>query len=373
MARSARVWGPYRHGRGYRLYFSRAGKKCATETVATREEAERLKRALVRELETLEGLTIEVALMQYERHLVDKGNKAQSVKGTLLRMREFFPDQQRSLRSLTPKDGGTLYRRLVTEPRKATGKPLAADSHRNYLAEAKSFLRWCVAHGWLAASPLAHVIGQGRRRRGKAQLGIDEAQRLSATALERVREGDVGALAVLVLLHMGLRAGELVNLRVRDLDHGGRILWIREATDSEVSHLKTPAARRAPKVPACLQAPLLLLAAGRKGNEKLFGQHWRDWPREQTARLCKLAGVESVTAHGLRGLKATLSLLGGEDPDVVARSLGHTSSKITLDVYAAPGTREQLEQQRLEETLTGSAKRQSAEGGPETHDGQWKH
>ena len=64
-----------------------------------------------------------------------------------------------------------------------------------------------------------------------------------------------------------------------------------------------------------------------------------------------MAGVPRVTAHGLRGLGSTLALVSGEDPEVVARSLGHTNSKITLDVYAAPGTREHLESERLGKAL----------------------
>lgn len=346
-----RVWGPKPHGRGYRLYFRVDGKTRATPTVPTKEAAEKLKRALIKELEAQDELSLQGAFTQYEAHLHGKGNKAQSVRGTLLRLREFFKGHAGSLRSLSRSDCAACYSRLVKEPRAATGRPMAPDSHRNYLAEAKSFLRWCVGQGFLKENPLSPVQGQGRRRRGKAQLGIDESRKLSAVAFDRARAGDTGAVAVLVCLHLRLRASELTHLRVRDLDDGGRLLWVRRHHDREESQLKTPAAERGLNIPAFLQPLLLELAAGRRGIDLLFGKHWRDWPREQTERLCKLAAVPRVTAHGLRGLGSTLALVSGEDPEVVARSLGHTNSKITLDVYAAPGTREHLESERLGKAL----------------------
>ncbi len=360
MAKPPGIWGPKPHGRGWRLYFRVDGKTRATPILPTKEDAEKLKRAMIRELEAMEELTIDLALADYEKHLRAKGNKLRSVLGTMLRLREFFPVHELPLRNLSQRDCAAMYQRLITEIRPATGRPMAVDSHRNYLAEAKTFLKWCVGQGFIKESPLQSIQGQGRRRRGKAQLGIDESRQLSTKALERAELGDNGALAVLLLLHIKLRASELTHLRVRDLDDAGRVLWLRERHDAKEGHLKTPAARRAPRVPTFLQPLLLKLAADRPADDYLFGKHWRDWPREQTERLCELAGVPRVTAHGLRGLGSTLALLSGEDPDVVARSLGHTNSKITLDTYAAPGTREQLEQERLEKTLRGKEPPSSA-------------
>ncbi len=216
-----RVWGPKPHGRGYRLYFRRNGKTCATPTVPTPEDGEKLKRALLREMEAQEELTLEEAFAQYENFLRSNGNnKSASVRGTLQRLRYFFPRPELSLRRLSRRECAELYQRLVKEPRKATGRPLAADSHRNYLAEAKTFLKWCVGQGWLKESPLAGVQGQGRRRHGKAQLGIDESRKLSAVAFERAGAGDIGALAVLICLHLRMRASELTHLQVRTVPCG---------------------------------------------------------------------------------------------------------------------------------------------------------
>lgn len=362
MANEKLVWGPFQHGNGYRLYFRRAGKTRATRNVATIEEAEKLKRALLRELEAQHSLTIDAALSRYERYLAAR-NKPRTVQGTLYRIGEFFRDLQKPIASLHESDCAALYERLVTEPREATNRPLAPDSHRNYLAETKTFLEWCIGAGLLKSNPLQRIKGQGRRRRGKPQLGIDESRRFNAKALELAQEGDPGAMCVLLLLHKGPRAAELVNFRVRDLDDGGRILWVRE--HAALSHLKTPAAKRTLSLPAFLQPHLRELADGRGPDEHLFGKHWRDWPREQTQRICRLAKLPPVTAHGLRGMRTTLSLLAGDDPDAVARSLGHTSTRMTIGTYAAPGTSAKLEDARIEKALgTNQLPESSAAAGP---------
>jgi integrase len=58
-------------------------------------------------------------------------------------------------------------------------------------------------------------------------------------------------------------------------------------------------------------------------DDLLMGQHWRDWPRENVQRICRLADVPEVTAHGLRGTHATLAEEEGATGDLVARALGH--------------------------------------------------
>jgi hypothetical protein len=70
------------------------------------------------------------------------------------------------------------------------GKPLAEDSHRNILAEAKTFLKWCTGKGYLRGNPLEGVQGTGKRRHGKPQLRIDEARKWQAKAEMLADEGD---------------------------------------------------------------------------------------------------------------------------------------------------------------------------------------
>lgn len=51
-------------------------------------------------------------------------------------------------------------------------------------------------------------------------------------------------------------------------------------------------------------------------------------------RIIKATKIKSISLYGLRHTCATLLLLGGENPKVVAERLGHKSVTMTLDVYS---------------------------------------
>lgn len=316
---------------------------------ATREEAEASLARLRREALAAE-CTVATSLTAYEKHLKTKGNKAASVTTTIHRLEAFFGVEDLPLIYLTPARCRVLY--------DATSTKHAVDTHRNMLAEAKTFLAWCCAQKWLRANPLEAVTGIGRRRHGKEQLRVDEARVWLAKALELARAGDEGAVGALCTMLLGLRAGEVVSRVVRDVDDGGRRLWIPDS--------KTEAGRRTLEVPELLQPLLLELVAKRKGQAPLdlgedhqallFGPHWRDWPRENVQRICGLAKVPVVTAHGMRGLHATLALAAGQTGHLVAASLGHESVTTTLQSYAAPGAAAGAAAQRAWQVLEGGRK-----------------
>ena len=164
------------------------------------------------------------------------------------------------------------------------------DYHRNTLAEAKTFLRWC-AHkkqGWIDGNPLELVEGVGKRKHGKPKPRIDEARLWYARAIMLAEQGDAGAVAALITLLLAPRCFEIVERVVRDLDDGGRILWIDRS--------KTEAGERFLKVPAVLRPYLVRLCEGKAPTEYIFASrrsgshgrkvktadhpHSRDWPRD---------------------------------------------------------------------------------------------
>lgn len=288
---------------------------------------------------------IEDALDAYETYLGDKGNKDSSIDQTMRKLRRFFPDEELPLSALTRKRVEAYYADL-RKAKKENGEAVSVDYHRNTLAEARTFLKWCVTkRKWIQANPLDGVEGIGRRKHGKAQLRIDEARKWIAKAVELADDGEAGAIAALMTLLMGLRASEIVKRVVRDLDDGGTLLWIPDA--------KTAKGRRTVQVPEQLQPYLLELADGKEPGDPLFGQHWRDWPREWVQRICKLAKVPVVTAHGMRGLHSTLAVDAGVSSHAVANALGHESFATTAQSYAKPEAVTRARQRRVMKVLQG--------------------
>lgn len=345
-----KIFGPYRHNTGYRCQMEIKGKRRWAPMEATPQAAERTAQKCLDRLYGALPVTVADGLARYRVYQEQKGNKPDSIKATSSRMYRFFEKAlDRPLPELTERRALALYERLHTLDSERTGKALSVDSHRNMLAEAKTFLNWCIEKRWIRANPLAMAKGVGRRRRhGKSQLRIDEARKLRAVAHQHAAAGDDGAVAVLMAMLMGLRASEITKRVVRDLDDQGRRLWIPEA--------KTDAGRRPVPVPQELQGYLLARTKTKLPPAPLFmaesgGMHWRDWITAQTRRMCRLAEVPEYCAHSLRGFVATVAVQAGAVPELVASVLGHTSASVTLNSYAAPGSVQMAEQRNALDLL----------------------
>ncbi len=290
-------------------------------------------------------VTVGAAIAAYGHHLAEKGNKPGPMADTLYRLRAFFTEHDERLSALTSVRCSAYYEALRTRVTR-TGKPYAVDSHRNMLAEARSLLKWCVtARRWLPKNPLEGTEGKGKRRHGKPQLRIDEARKWMAKAVELADAGEAGAVAAMVALLLGMRASEIVSRVVRDLDDEGRMLWIPDS--------KTEAGKRTLRVPEVLRPYLQALAEAKGPGRLLFGEHWRDWPREWVQRICKAAGVPVVSAHSMRGLHSTLAMEAGVTGAVVASSLGHESVSTTITSYAKADAVSAAQQGRTLAVLEG--------------------
>jgi integrase len=320
--------GPYEERNGFRvIHVTRRGAR-DTYFLATKEEAQRTIQALTVEIDR-PTTTIHEALKRYLAYMRDeKGNKPTSVEQTRLKMSRFFPDLFVPIGELDHATCAGYYEALRTSPRRGrkVAVPVSVDYHRNMLSEARTFLKWCVKQKMLTANPLDGVEGVGRRRHGKEQLRIDEARKWIAKAREYAERGEAGAVAAMMTLLLGTRCGEIVSRIVRDLDDDGRMLWIPDA--------KTFKGRRTLLVPDELRPYMQALAKGKGPNDLLFGKHHRDWPRHWVQRICREAGVPVVTAHGQRGLHATLAVEAGVTSRAVADALGHESFKTTAQSYA---------------------------------------
>jgi len=293
------------------------------------------------------GVTVKHAIEAYGKHLAEKGLKARPIEDRLYRLGAFFTDGEALLADLTKATCAANYEALRTKISPRTKKAYSVDTHRSMLAEARMLAKWAIAKRWLRVSPLEGLEGKGKRRHGKPQLRIDEARRWMAKAIELADAGEPGAVAAMMALLLGMRASEIVSRVARDLDDEGRLLWIPDA--------KTDAGKRTLRVPDVLRRHLQRLAAEQKPEARIFGEHWRDWPRQWVQTICKAAVVPVVCAHSMRGLHSTLALDAGVTGRVVAASLGHERVSTTIESYAKPEAVAGAQQRRTLRILAGGA------------------
>jgi integrase len=326
----------------------RARKSIIVDSV---EAGVRLRADLEQALRQRGGRRVGDVLADYQDYL-------QRVRGAvtsahIVRAIARFLGEDTVISALTSARASALYeaetRRVILS--RGQEQQVAAASHRTLLGQCKRFYAWACEHGEAADNPFAAVRPVGKPKTGKAQLRIDEARRFASVALARAQQGDRAATAAVMALLMGMRAGEVLGRVVRDLDDGGKVLWITRG--------KTDNARRRLHVPEILRPLLAALARDQAPDALLFGHRpqapsrplsdaWL-WGRVQ--QLCDEAGVPRVSTHSLRGLHSTLALEAGATSGAVAAALGHGSFQITARHYAAPGTLERVRSRLVEQTL----------------------
>jgi integrase len=152
---------------------------------------------------------------------------------------------------------------------------------------------------------------------------------------------------VLVLGYTGLRWGEVIGLRVKDLDLVRRRLNVNQnavEVGSEV-HVGTPKTheRRSVPFPAFLCELLAFQSRDKLPDALLFpgldGLHLRRTRTDGNsggwfAGAVRRAGIPRVTPHDLRHTAASLAISSGANVKAVQRMLGHKSAAMTLDTYS---------------------------------------
>ena len=331
---SERVHGPYRHGKRWRVVAVRSD---GTRAVVAFESEAEARKYIAACHKVAVGRTVGEAVTEYLTWLKGapgRGGRARrdsTVKLEAWRLGAFLRlvEENRTLQSLT-----RSACRALLEKRRAEVKP---DTLVGELTTVQRAARWWVAQGWLSSNPLAELVAGGERSAGKPQLRVDEARRFLTVALTEGMPGTACAMALL----MGMRASEVTGLTVRDVDDGGRLVWITAA--------KTKRGVRRLEVPSVLQPRLLALAAGKPADAPLWGDVDRHWLYRHVPRLAELAGLPRVTPHGLRGTWATLAM-AAMPTEAVAATLGHRPD-VTRTNYAAPGSEQSGQAARVASEL----------------------
>jgi integrase len=182
-------------------------------------------------------------------------------------------------------------------------------------------------------------------------LAPDEARHF----LEAVRGHPLEALFVLAVA-TGMRQGELLALRWRDLDWSARRVavhhtLVRMGAQWWLGDPKTVTSRRSIdltdptlevlRTHRIRQAEQLLTIGHRvTGDDLIFTDASGDplWGRHVTTRqlqpLLRGAELPRIRFHDLRHTFATLQLAAGTNPKIVSEMLGHKEVHITLDRYS---------------------------------------
>lgn len=209
------------------------------------------------------------------------------------------------------------------------------------------------AYGILAG--ILDVAEKDRRILSNPARGVRLPRKVSSRARRYLTHDELWAVAeasgrpalVLTLGYCGLRWGELVALRVSDVNFlRGRISVTRNVVEVHGEfHPGTPKtheSRQVP-VPAAILAHLSAAIAGKAPDALIFDDGHGGYMRRTRASsgsrswwvsALATAGVEPLVLHDLRHTAASLAVSAGANVKAIQRMLGHASAAMTLDVYA---------------------------------------
>jgi integrase len=205
---------------------------------------------------------------------------------------------------------------------------------RNALMPLRVIFRRAVEDGDLTVNPCAHLRLPAVRGRRERIASPQEAERLLAALPARDRP--IWATA----LYAGLRRGELMALRWRDVDLANGVIRIERAYD-EKEHAeiepKSRAGRRTVPIVGALRDFLVALKASEDpADELVFGgnapfQPSNVWRRAQ--RAWKRAGLAPIGLHEARHTFASVLIAAGVNAKAITTYMGHASIQTTYDLY----------------------------------------
>ena len=228
---------------------------------------------------------------------------------------------------------------------------LGPKTRHEYLRVLRSALRQAVKWGVLGTNP-AEGVRSPRIPRPQVRVWNE---REVAAFLEATRGNRFYALYY-VALATGMRKGELLALTWDNVDLEAGVIYVRQSLAElagdrpRIGDPKSASAhRRVPIDPSTVEV-LKELRQQQEEEKRVAGAEWEEhnlvfcthlgrpyyrgtvwWAFK---RAVKRSGLPYIRFHDLRHTHATLLLRQGVHPKIVAERLGHSSIKITLDLYS---------------------------------------
>jgi integrase len=206
-------------------------------------------------------------------------------------------------------------------------------------------IRWELVHRNVATLSRSPKMN---RREGRT-LTPEQARHLLETL-----QGHHNEALYALMLSTGLRRGEALGLQWNDFDRTTGVLRVsrqlkREGSQLVTTDTKTSLSRRAVNLPAPMLKKLLEHESRQRAQVVRLGTAWIDSgyvftssigtpidPRNlyrDFQKVCRLAGLGDWHPHELRHSAASLMLAQGVKIQVVSQVLGHSSIRMTSDVY----------------------------------------
>ena len=225
----------------------------------------------------------------------------------------------------------------VASLRRPDGRQMASSARNTKVSTVRSLFAYCTQRQWIDVNPFIWIKPAKVPRRLAKRVPRNELADVLETAPFRERT------MIVLMLQVGLRRGEIAALRVENWDREGQWLTVVGKGDKERRcSVPDEAAVELEKwidaLPTTIRSGPMWPSTHRPGEGVS--------PRTVSARITQVStdcGLH-VTPHRYRHTMATEAVQAGASLPALAEQLGHSSAKVTADVYLSANDDEIKEQ-----------------------------
>lgn len=221
---------------------------------------------------------------------------------------------------------------------------LASKTIANHLSLLNSLFSFAVRRGLVRANPVAGVDRPGAARAPDIRyLTLVELEALAACSKQDAVFGELDAAFIRTAGMTGLRLGELLALRWREVDNASRVVRVRQSYTR--GRFGTPKSRRSVRAVPLGARVLAELVAWRsrtaytRDDDLVFGHPELGTVldpsrlRRRVKIAADAAGIRSIRLHDLRHTYGTLMAAAGTPLRTLQEWMGHEDYK-TTSIYA---------------------------------------
>jgi integrase len=288
----------------------------------------------------------------------------------------------------------SLLKKSATKRTNSEEEPerrLSKDSIRNVVAALRAMLNEALERKLIVTNP-ATALGKFYKQAGTVREQVDPFTAEEIPLLleaTRTNYGYENYVIALTLFHTGVRSSELAGLQWADVDFRERFITVRrQYKDGKITRTKTKKIRKIDISDALLGDLKLLrkrrqeeyLARGKNeipewvflspgqriweegkviGREEGQPVDMKNFRNRVFLKACDKANIRRRRLHDTRHSFASILLMSGESPAYVRDQLGHSSIKMTVDIYGhwIPGSNRQAVN-KLPSAITSAPKGQ---------------
>lgn len=242
---------------------------------------------------------------------------------------------ERCIDQVTKADVLAFRAALADEPGRKKGQTLSAKRINLIMTPLRQILA-DAAEQYGFPSPVEHIRPLKIRRTDVQPFTLAEVQRILATVRADYRQ------YLAVRMFTGMRSGEADGLKWKFVDFDRRQILIRETlVGGEVEYTKTDGSQREIAMSGPVYEALQFQErATRKLSEYVFCNREgnpldnKNFTDRVWYPLLRHLGLAERRPYQMRHTAATLWLAAGENPEWIARQLGHTTTEMLFKVYS---------------------------------------